>query len=448
MGKTLPVFFIILLALASRLFFWNESGAYFFPDEGRYEILDKSEYFWKDIFEIWGRPGFGIFYYPALLFEGPIPGLVENLIVNVLNILLVYFIARRLTSGINAFLVILVATFSLPMVYYIRHLLPYDAGLFLILAGIAVWQKYGSSFFFGLFIGLSFLVYPSHSYYFLPIPLMLLIFTNKRILERLVSTLKLGIGAILPLILMEFFSTAVGAKSYITSLKDLSGTVTQGDFIFSLTFIKDYIEGFDGIIGLAATLIFIISIGLKSKTTHYKILAIYILAMFLVFEIFSHILQNTVLYARTVRPLYLLIILSGTMSFFDLFSMKRVKNIPIVNLAFLAVLIVISFPSYLNFKNITYKDDFLDLAKSFKVEDDVETQVSSLELEHGKIYITNPPLLYPYYGTKKLACDKQILLEKPDPMFQFKPYRFEGHDIAMRRFLENDPPGHEVFKCI
>ncbi len=451
---------ILVLSLLTRIFLFNINGAYFFPDEIRYEILHDSlnQSFLQGIFDINGRPGFGLLYLPALIFaDYTFAGLVLNIIINITIILFIYLIIKKLANNEVAFLTSLTAIFSIPLITYVKHLLPYDGAFLFILIGVyfllIIKSKLKAFFAFGLFLGTSFIIYPSHFYYFLPIPILILLYPALNTLS-FKKTVLFVISFFLPILLMQLLSLSTHT-SYLSSLSNLSGTVTQGDYLPLPLYLKDYILANNGRAGLIMAIFGVILLALNFKKKPFQIIIIYLLLAAAILEVFSDILKSTVLYGRTIRPLYLLFILTFFASSFYI-HIPRLKIALVLPAVFLSVLILGSIPPYLSYKNTIFTEDFNQQTSHFSIDlvdvwdykqsaDDPE--VSDYQFQKDKVYKENRGIIYPYYGMKKINCRQEILYEKPDALVSFEPYPLEGYDITMRKIITENPPRHQIFKC-
>ncbi len=468
---TLIIFAILVLSLVTRLSLYNPNALYFFSDEARFDDLVLS---WgkgkleedsfsplKSTFNIQARPMFGLIYTLPAFFQSKNPkipyGAYLNILINTLIVLFAYLIVKKI-AGLKAavlafFFILCSSTYSA----YIRHMLPYDLGLLFLLVGGYAFLRFKLLFLAGLMLSLGYLSYPGYLYYFLPLPPLILILSFKKHLN-LSPVLKFLFGLGLPVALAEIISRLLSQTSYFEIAKALSGTVIQGDFIRASTFIKEYIIVNDGLLGLILSISSLFIIFLKNKNLAL-FFGLYLLSIFLILEIASDITHQTVLYGRTIRPFYLLLLVSAATILNNLFN--RFK--PWVGNFFfclLILLIIINFwPRYIAFKNSIYPKDFDKQAKSMlnstsnlayvfsNKSSEVDKKQNQMNLAKGKYYIVNADLLYPYYGNKKLLCKKQILLEKSHILTGFPPYLFEGFTLRMRYFIIKDPPSYELIHC-
>jgi len=136
---------ILFISLATRWILIFRGGQYFFPDEIKYDysknIVDSilQQNFTKAFADLTVTAG--NFGYRAI---GVIPATLENIfllppvlpalffsIFSILNIYLIWKISLRIgLSERESYLALLIAASSHTLIYYVRHLLPYDLALF------------------------------------------------------------------------------------------------------------------------------------------------------------------------------------------------------------------------------------------------------------------------------------------------------------------------------
>lgn len=485
--KNWGIILLFLIIFVTRLLVFNKDAAQYWPDESRYpqliinlEEANKSgDYLLliQRLFNNDARPGAGLFYYFPAFLEWKIPniafGLYYNLIINSLNLILVFLIVKKIQNTNVAIVTTLLITLSIASFIYIRHTLPYDIAIFLLLLGLYLQVYFKKIFVFGLLAGFSFLTYPSYYYYLFPVPLMLILF-HRSIQPAIFFIL----GFSLILISTQFFSIAIDRASYFRTLQDQSSGVTaiqQGDYISATSFISEYIVAIDGYWNLV--LILAIFPGLLLIKDRKKIIffAIYLILVFLILEAFSHILQKHVLYGRTVRPLYLLALgLAGVVleRVFNNFKNRKIYMLCVTIL--LLVSILNWLPRFLTFKNLTYPNQFIRksveyLDAKYQKYDIVTNNFDTAFVDmwntgspfpnflksgrklgiSGKFYTINAAMLFPYYGNYDLKhyCNYEILLKEVHTQYIFKPYQYEGYKEDMRSKMKVDPLFYYLIYC-
>lgn len=485
--KNWLVLLLFLIIFFTRLLVFNKDAAQYWPDESRYPhlIANLDEAFrsgkillpLQQLFNLDARPGAGLFYYPAAFLEWKIPSvpfaLYYNLIINSLILILVFFIVKKIQNTNVAIVTTLLVTLSIASLTYIRHTLPYDIAIFLLLLGLYLHVYFKKIFVFGLLAGFSFLTYPSYYYYLFPIPLMLILF-HRSIKPAIFFTL----GFSLLLISTQFFSIVIDGASYFRTLQDQSGGVTaiqQGDYIPAASFMSEYILAVDGYWNLFLILAIFPCLFLIKDRKKIVFFALYLTFVFLILESFSHILQKHVLYGRTVRPLYLLA-LGLSVAIFERvlnnFKSKKIYTFGIITL--LLVSFLNWLPRFLTYKNLTYPNQFIRksieyLDAKYQKYDIVTNNFDTAFVDmwntgspfpnflksgrklgiSGKFYTINAAMLFPYYGNYDLKhyCNYEILLKETHTQYIFKPYQYEGYKKTMRNKMEEDPLFYYLIYC-
>ena len=474
---------LVLVIFFTRLLIFNKAAAGFMADERQYKELitqlnesaAKNDYMIAvhKLFSLNARPGLGLFYYPAALMEWKNPnipyGAYYNLIINSFCLILVYLIVKKIQGKKAAILATLIVTFSIPSVLYIRHLLSYDIALFLLALGFFVYINFKKLFIFGLFVGLSFLTYPSY-FSLLPIPVILTLF-HRSLKQPLIFLI--GVGMVL--IGAQVFSLLLGeTTTYFHSLQIESGGVTsayQGDYMPAAPFISEYILTVDGFWNLLLILAILPGIFLIQKRSEFIAFLLYLVLVFLTMEISSHILERHVLYGRTIRPFYLSALVFSTLILERILSSLRNKKIYVVGFGILISVICLNWlPRFIIFRNLIYPAQFKEQSREylkarygeFIVEEALFVNYFGInsppkmkifteykEAESGKFYIINANVIYPYFGSYdlNLFCKNEVLLKKPHVQYAFRPYLFEGHSKVMREQMDKDPLYYQLIFC-
>lgn len=477
------IFVLVLIIFFTRLLILHKDAVQFWADEGRYPILitNLDEAFKSGnyllpiqrLFNIDARPGAGLFYYPAAFLDWKNPNipfsLYYNLIINTLILIIVFFIVKKIQNTNVAIATTLLVTLSIASFIYIRHTLPYDIAILLLVLGLYLHVYFKKTFLFGLLAGLSFLTYPSYYYYIVPIPFILVLYHRS-----IKSALLFIIGIFLVLISTQFFSIVIKSPPYFRSLQEQSGGVTainQGDYIPAAAYISEYILAVDGYWNLFLILAIFPSLFLIKDKKKIIFFAIYLLIVFLILETFSHILQKHVLYGRTVRPLYLLTLGLAALVLERVFNNFKSKKIYMFSISILLLVSISNWlPRFLAYKNLTYPKQFQQKARDYlnskydkyEIEDVLfvnywDTENSDPKLvwhffkpgEQGKYYTMNAVQTFPYYGNFNMDqfCKYEVLLKEPHIQYIFKPYRFEGYKKAMRNRMEQDPFYYQLIYC-
>lgn len=482
--KNWLVLALFLVIFFTRILVFNKDAAGYMADERQYKELitqlnesaAKNDYMIAahKLFSLNARPGLGLFYYPAAIMEWKNPnipyGAYYNLIINSFFLILIYLIVKKIQGEKAAILATLVVTFSIPSVLYIRHLLSYDIALFLLALGFFMYINFKKLFIFGLFVGLSFLTYPSY-FSLLPIPVVLTLF-HRSLKQSLIFLI--GVGTVL--ICTQVFSLLLGeTTTYFHSLQVESGGVTsahQGDYMPAASFISEYILTVDGFWNLLLILAILPGIFLIQKRSKFIIFLLYLVLVFLIMEISSHILERHVLYGRTIRPFYLSALVFSTLILERIISSLNNKKIYIISFSILISITFINWlPRFIIFKNLIYPDQFKKQSREYlktkygdqiKIEEALFVNYFGInsppkmkifteykEAEPGKFYIINANVIYPYFGSYdlNLFCKSDVLLKELHVQYKFRPYLFEGWNEIMREQSAKDPLYYQLIYC-
>ncbi len=475
--KHIDVCIVVALFVFSfliRLPLVKENALGFFSDETRYNnyltdafdtsvIEEDFHRFWKSVFDIHARPAYGVLYLPSLYFtnitHNNLFGPIYNLVLNSFCIVLLFFIVKKAFSYKAALLSTGLFLFSMTSVSYVRHMLPYDGALLFYLLGLCIYVYSRAWFFFGVCMGMSFAVYPGNYFYIVPIPFLLLFCspgTSWSMKLRRFVTFAAGLAVVL--VAFEYLSVFLEKPmSYIQTAIRLSRTVIQGDFIPALKFIVQYVyanDGFFGISIVAAAILSLFFLQRSQGNNRYRaMVSFYMIGVYLIMEIMSFGTHSMVLYGRTVRILYLCMMVSVSVW---LAERLRYGFLVMFVLLVLAVHWILRYSAYVA---VVYPNDFLSRVSSLYVSSAPLNVISSGKEQTddddrlvfrniNQFYITNIGFLYPYYGVKKIDCkDKIVLLHAPYPLAAYTPYLFEGFSEAERRSFFRDPPQYQFLYC-
>lgn len=470
---------LLLIIILTRLLVFNTSAKDFFGDERHYSELintlqqssSKNDYMIavRKLFELNARPGLGLIYYPAAILEWKNPtipfGFYFNAIINVLSMMILYLIVKKNYANNAAFLATLFTTFSISSLIYTRHLIPYDIALFVFLLGLYIYFYFRKILIFGLFAGLFFMTYPGYYYYLMPIPFILLIYY--RSFKKALFFLT---GFALILLFTHLCSLVIsGVTPYFTSLRIESGgaaTANYGEFIPAWSYIGEYIKAVDG----SWNILLMISVFpgfFLIKEKKIRILLIYLAFIFLILESYSHIMQKTVLFGRTVRPFYLTVLVLSAIYLERMFRIFKNRKYYFFGICILITITVLNFlPRFFIFKNLIYPKEFIQQAnvllsvryEKYSLEEAIFVNYWNTKdppknfyksAESGKFYTVNAVQMFPYFGNYDLGryCSNEILLKEPHIQFIFRPYLFEGHKRIMREKMTQDPLYYFLIYC-
>jgi len=479
---------ILILSLLIRLFLVYKGGQYFFPDERRYF---NSQSVADLLLEGRGKQAFSALAsrseHLGFRAVGVIPALVERFFVpnskipatffsffSVLNIFLIWKIAQR--AGANqkeSFYALLIASFSQVLIYYTRHLFPYDLALFFglltLYIALSVQHNIITSFACGVSGFLCLISY--NGYWSLAIFAMLVAaFRYANTFSQYVKrSLLILVGFSLPLGAM-----IIGAQSLrrdlITGYLNFASTIKHGAFSegwkFPLVFFWYAEYWYIIILGLLSIYAIYILWKFPEKSNGSFSLGISgVIFIYLCLLISSTVLHIFVVYGRTARLLIPFIVLVSARGLTEIENQKPFRR------KFVVIILVLLFVQFIwNYRNSASISFPIDLANK------AHEQYPGFQLSTDKTYLGNPPLCqfgeyvainFVYIYPEPIAIppiEGLTLLSVPHP-FNFMPYQYEGlmpqqrelfrvNKIEMKLLMVNpdvqilDAFGQPVNKCI
>jgi hypothetical protein len=456
----------LLLSLAFRWGLVIRGGQYYFSDEGRYEfsrtvakLLLQGEVSaaFSQIFTNPEHLGFQII--------GILPALVENFtrdsllipglffsIFSVLNLYLIYAISLR--AGANqkpALYALILSALSMSLMYYTRHLLPYDTGMtFGLLAVYAALDERPSAR-AALACGtLSFLCFITYNGYWILTALTMVLCVVRRS-KTFPGFFRIGIwtavGFFAPALLLLEISALAGIN-IVDAYRTFSTTVSQGSFAEGWSLPFEYYWHTEHLVFFAILILSIPALfnqnnGKKTAWTWAGATAFIYLNMF----VLSVVLHKFVVMARQVRqmtPFLVLLAASGLAGLEQRFSLgqKLVRGI-------LAVLLLQAGWNYLASYNLTYPREFVWEA---------QTRFPAFEFSEKRLAFGAPTLCqnngYVAEYVKHFAVppepnppvEGELLLSAPHPD-NFLPYQYEGYTYEQRLYLRELKPEMRLYKA-
>jgi hypothetical protein len=394
-------------------------------------------------------------------------------------ILIVHFKFSRLVFKDNLLSLISVLLFSsLTNSYiYLRHALPYDASLLIFYIVIFKAVKltieerlsYGRSFILGLSSFLGYLVYPGY-FPLLIVGLFILLFYNLSFENFSKRIYHLGLyilGSIFCLTLFEVISR-FGGRSYILDTIHLSGTIIQGSFEESFSFIVKYlfeVEGLSGVILMIGLILFVLviiyQIRTNKKNSPLILLGSVLFGLFIAYASTGFFMHKLVFYGRLLHQFIPFICI------FSLFSINEViKNFKYKQLVLLIIpgVFIINFSfNFFQYKTISYPRDVAwEISKTIYLDDienicevgnswslmpknreylHSEVQIKREISQQHTIIVTNccavcsgiSPSIYHEFK----PSDGYILLESNPHFINFKAYQYEGYNIIDRQNIDD-----------
>lgn len=418
---------------------------------------------------------FNLNYYESL---NSFPLFVFNFIIHC-SILIVHFKFSKLVfKDFHLALVSVLLFGTLTNSYiYIRHALPYDASLLIFYLVIFKMVKYTQvnmltfqwSFLLGIFSFLGYLVYPGYFPLFV-FCLIILFFNNlskENTLRKAYNSGYFLLGSFTCLVFFEVFSR-FGGHSYILDAIALSGTVIQGSFEESYTFIIKYlfeVEGLTGIV-IVLSLSFSCTIMLhqfRNKTYLQNplvlLIALSIFGLFIAYASAGYFFHKMVLYGRLLHQYLPFICI---VSLFPICQIKRISYNRLVLLIISIVFIVNFGLNFTSYKSLAYPRDVAwKLNATIYIEDienvcELNNSWSMLpsykEYAHSDVHIKrdNRQLhsilitnccavcsgVCPEIYSEFIPDSSYHLLETNPHFINFKAYQYEGYNIIDRQNID------------
>jgi hypothetical protein len=506
--KQLAIFYIFFL-----LFFRAGllgKGAFAFPDESRYgysiyalDCLRNHEPrgFVANLFATQARPGDAVIYlvpatvqgifYQVLGWDPRLPASLIipqlfNLVVGALILIVFYQVSLLVLESTSA-------SFAATLVYgllvnsniYLRHILPYDAALLLMLAG--VWYLLASrkrsgyisiktSAVAALLATASFLTYPG--YYFAPVLIGGLLWFKCRGAHSSAPVLKsfaVYVSSVILLLGLTELAAKIGGVSYFYNAAGLSTTIDQGSFEEGLSFGLKYLvqtERLAGIFLLSGTAAYTV---IKSrdflKTGLSGILNddIYMLLSLSVIGYLAHSFMTVVMH----RMVFYGRILHLFMPFWiwpaiRIVASIRVREIKITAYALVLSISLFSFAGfYFQYQKLAYPRDVLyrynifweALPPSMAVFEKLPAKrviappsprINGLDISRlvADLTVVNGGYFYPVDGRYNpfIPPAGARMLFSGQHFLNFPAYLFEGFKMEERQHLQNQRINITVYK--
>lgn len=507
------LFILIVLITVLKL---NLIGAGFlaFPDElRRYgssgsALKNLSQFELKsslrDIFSTEGRPGdafielipntlqfvtgeiLGKDYYES---KNSFPLFLFNFLIYACILLLIYRLTNYiLKNDFFALFSVLTYTTLTNSHLYLRHAIPYDTSLLIllfVLYRIIVYidkdkTDFLTIFNLGLLCFFGYLVYPGYILLCLVILITSLLYKIhiNQLRTKLLNLIYFSLGSVSCLIIFEMLSRFAGT-SYIQSALHLSSTITQGSFDESFVFILkylvevEYITGIILIISLPLTLVSAIKIVINKEYSNNSIILLLFLSLTTLYVIYAgagYFFNKVVLYGRLIHQFFpfLCIFLAFTVSrIFNSYILKKSLVLAISVLG--AYNFFIAFDNYLSHsypRDIAWQ--YLNAAPSAEIISYCEYEnswsalpkkinkdlykfenISTSNSKSDKIYIINCCYVYSVNDLSKYNAfnptSELKLIDSKKHFLNFKAYQYEGYGADERKLLDKLSLNIKVF---
>ena len=443
---------VLLVSFGLRAVLIFRGGQYYFPDEVRYEnawvtaglilqgrFLDAI----ASLIEGVEHVGFRVIAVvpallghlvddtprlPALFFSG----------FSVLNVFMIWMLARSANhSPHEAFHALWLAASSQSLLYFSRHLLPYDVSMSFALAGIllaiAKPARRINLLLCGILSSLSFMTY--NGYWALAGFVVLVAITNvNRKSTRFLGDVSLiGLGFSAPFSIF-YLASLISGNNIVDAYKDFAGSVRQGAYSEGWSIPFEYIWQAEHLAGLVIVLLCVYVVGrrMRRKDSHILLWVTGVVFIYLCLFLSSVAFKRFVVYGRLVRQIIPFLLLLAAEGMADLSQRGGLSRIILSILT--GVILVQSAWSYHMAWSIQFPREFIYEAG---------TQIPGLRFSLKRIntgapsvcrtrdyLVQNVKYIYPLpEGDPPIAG--RLLISAPHPI-NFSPYQYEGYTREQR----------------
>jgi hypothetical protein len=446
---------ILFVSLLLRWILVLRGGQYYFSDEGRYTT---SRAFAESILQGKFTESFSQFFiapeHLGFKIIGIIPALIEQFtreslaipalffsLFSTLNLFIIYKISQRMgVSARESLFALILAASSMSLLYYARHIMPYDSamtfGLLAVYTALAERPGFKTSPACG---ALGFACFITYNGYWSLAALGMLIhaFRGSSNIGELIRKASLtAVGFALPAILL-FFPALLAGTNLLIEYRTFSTTVSQGSFDegWSLPFEYFWHTEYLVFIALIALSIFAVVHAFERKDNSPILWAGAIAFLYLSLVVPSVFLHSFVVYGRLARqmtPFLVLLSASGLARLEQVVSsaQKLTKFL-------LAIIVVQAAWNYKASFDLSYPREFAQQAQAQFPEFQFSEkrlafgaptlcQNNGYIIEFAKHFAVPPEPNPPVQG--------QLLLSAPHPD-NFLPYQYEGYTYGERQKL-------------
>jgi len=443
---------ILLISFLVRCILILRGGQYFNSDETRYEVSRAvARFLWQ------GQPGEALRQFTispehlGFKVAGIIPALAEQIVgpslvlpaifyslFSILSLYLIFLLSQHSQTSPNESLYALFfAASCLSLLYYSRHLFPYDMamslGLLALYIALTRKQTMGTSFVCG---GLGFLCFITYNGYWplagfamLANILMNSENTNRRLQRTMVTTISFVLPLALLITTMQWFGTDLVAEYHL-----FSTTITQGSFQegWSLPFAYFWHteHTFILILGTLSTLAVISQS--KDARPDKNLWAVGILFIYLCLAIPSVILHYFVVYARLARQLMPFLVLLAAQGLVQMED-RAVSGRMTIRLI-LAVVFIQAAWNFTYFYSLSYPREFAAEAQTKFPEFEFSSKrltFGAPVICHRNGYVIQNTKFYVVPPERVPEVTGQLLLSASHPANSL-PYQYEGDPPQVR----------------
>lgn len=444
---------ILLLSLILRWGLVVRGGQYYFSDEHRYEVSQKvvdlilKGQLAESLSQIFTAPehlGFKVIgVLPALIekLTGPslvIPALFFSMF-SVLNLYLIFLLARRAgASEREALFALGLAAASHSLLYYSRHLMPYDTAMTFGLLSLYLGLKKEATVKATLLCGtLGFLCFITYNGYWLLAGFAMIchVFAGERSIRAFLRRgVLLATGFAIPLLGIMLVSSLAGIH-FLAEYTQFANTVTQGDYSegWSLPFEYFWHAEHFVIVILGALSLFALSSMFKNKDRYPLWWLAGLLFVYVCLVLFSVFTQSFVVLGRLARQMLPFLIL---LSAYGLANVSVQKSYSRYISAF--VMMAIAMQGLWNYRTsfaLSYPREF---------SNGIQEQYADFTFSPKRLLFGAPSVCqnngYAMENAKYFLDTTEIppdiqgvpLLSQPHPI-NFLPYQYEGYPPEIRQ---------------
>lgn len=446
----------ITILLVSLLLRWTlvlRGGQYYFSDEQRYQV---SRQFVDSVFQGRLAEAFsGLFTAPEHLgfkIIGILPAMLEKLtqpsliipalffsLFSVLNLYLIFLLSQRAgASPDESMLALGIAAASQSLLYYARHLMPYDTAMTFGLLSLVLGLKKGAGARTSLLCGaLGFLCFLTYNGYWTLAGFALLshLFSGEgKPVNFLQRGMLLATGCLIPLVLLMLAARASGIN-LLLEYANFAGTVTQGDYTEGWSLPFEYFwhtEHFLIIVLALLSLYAVIGIFKNKERNQIRWLAgiFFVYVCLAVFSVYFHSFVVLGRLARQIMPFLILLAAHG---------MAQIRLLPFAPRYatgfVMAVILLQGLWNYGNSFRLSYPKEFSRQAQiqftDFKFSEKRMAFGAPALCEHNG-YVMENAKYFLQVPEVHSEIQEQVLLSRPHPV-NFLPYQYEGYPPKERR---------------
>jgi hypothetical protein len=446
---------VLLTSLVLRWILIFRGGQYYISDETRYEVARNAARFLLQGQFVEALRQFTISpEHLGFKVIGILPALLEHMIgpsfvfpaiffslFSVLNLYLIFLLAQRVASSSQeALYAIFIAACCVSLLYYSRHLFPYDMAMsFGLLASYSALPKTPTAQTSVVCGGLSFLCFITYNGYWPLAGFVMLanILTNSENGNRSVQrTIFTAIGFIAPLAFLIIVMQQLGTNM-ISAYRLFAASITQGNFEEGWRLPFEYFWHTEHTVILILGVLSVIAIisQFKDLRQDTKLWTAGVLFIYLCLFVPSVVLKYFVVYGRLARQMIPFLVLLSAQGLLQL-EHRTVsgRKLTMIVLAFIFIQMIWNFMSSYN---LAYPREFVAEAKtkfpSFEFSSKrlafgapVLCQNHGYVMESAKYYVTPPERIPQVQG--------QLLLSALHPS-NFLPYQFDGDPPAIRQMF-------------